>query len=105
VAPRLDLAVVAAPLEVAYSPLDPGSLAAGLALRAGAARYAGRLAANRPAARALPPGASAIARRREAGRTTTAALLTDVAAEDLRLVVGPGPAAAALSRVRCCPIP
>lgn len=84
--------MVAAPLEIAYHPPDAGSLAAGLALGATSARYTGRLLLNRPAPQPLPPGASAIARKREAGRTSTATLLTDVAAEDLRLAFGGAPA-------------
>lgn len=89
---RFDVSVVAAPLEIAYHPPDAGSLAAGLALGAASARYTGRLLLNRPAPQPLPPGASAIARKREAARTATAALLTDVAAEDLRLAFGGAPA-------------
>jgi len=83
---------VAAPLEIAYHPPDAGSLAAGLALGAASARYTGCLLLNRSAPQPLPPGASAIARKREAGRTSTATLLTDVAAEDLRLAFGGAPA-------------
>ncbi|KAK9827699.1 hypothetical protein WJX81_001629 [Elliptochloris bilobata] len=87
---QFDVAVAAAPLEVAYHPPDAGSLAAGLALVAARARYTGRLLLNRPAPGAVLPGASAIARKREAARTTTATLLTDVAADDLRLLFGGG---------------
>lgn len=97
---RFDVAVAAAPLEVAYHPPDAGSLAAGLALVAARARYAGRLLPNRPAPGAVSPCASAIARKREAARTTTATLLTDVAADDLRLAFGGGGGPAAGSPVQ-----